>query len=575
MENNEVAAIFHEMAAILEIKGENPFRVRAFKRVAQAIETLPERASTMAAAGTLARVPGIGKGSQDRITEILTSGDCADHVELRASIPAGLLELARVEGLGPRTIALVYNELGVTSLDELEAAARGGQIATLPRMGEKSQAKLLTAVEAYRRQAGRVRIGDALPQGLALLEALGQHAAVQRIDLAGSSRRRRDTIGDLDLLVASDDAAAVMDCFVSRPAVADVMLRGETRCSVHLRGGLQADLRVVPAASFGAALHYFTGSKMHNIAIRDRAKRKGLRINEYGVFDEASGQQLGGATEEQIFAAVGLPFIPPELRENQGEIEAAAAGELPRLVSEQDLRGELHLHTDATDGKATLREMVAAAVALGHEYIAVTDHSRALTVTQGLDERRLREQVAMIRALEDELGSIRILAGIEVDIHADGTLDLDHDALRELDWVIASVHSHFNLPAQEQTRRLLAAVESGVVDCLGHPSGRILGHREGYPVDLDRVIRRAGELGLALELNGYPDRLDLDAQHCRQARDQGIPVAINTDAHATRQLAQRQYGVYTARRGWLEPRDVLNARPLAELQAWLAQRRHS
>lgn len=573
MENQEVAGIFHEMAAILEIKGENPFRIRAFRRVAQAVETLPERASTMLGAGTLAKVPGIGKGSLGRIKEILESGDCEDHIALKASIPDGLLELTRVSGLGPKTIALVYNELGVSSVDELEAAAQGGHIAKLPRMGEKSQAKLLKAIESYRQHTGRVRIGDALPQGLALLDALAQHEAVQRIDLAGSSRRRRDTIGDLDLLVASEDVEAVMDCFVSQPVVNDVMLRGETKCSVHLASGLQVDLRVVEPGSFGAALHYFTGSKMHNIAVRDRAKRKGLRINEYGVFDESTGDQIGGETEEQIFASVGLPYIPPELRENAGEIEAAEAGELPQLVTIEDLRGDLHMHTDATDGKATARQMAQAAAGLGYAYIAITDHSKALTVTQGLDEARLRQQVKALRALEDELGSIRILAGIEVDIGADGTLDLDHDALRELDWVVASVHSHFNLPADEQTARLLAAVESGVVDCLGHPSGRILGHRDPLAMDLDRVIRRAGELGLALELNGFPDRLDLDAPHCRQARELGIPVAINSDAHNTRHLEQRQYGVYTARRGWLEPRDVLNTRPLAELEAWIAARR--
>jgi DNA polymerase (family 10) len=573
MENHEVAAIFHEMAAILEIKDENPFRIRAFRRVAQAVETLPERAETMLAAGTLGKVPGIGKGTLARIREIVESGDCADHAELRGSIPPGLLELTRVEGLGPKTIALVYRELGVSSVDELEAAARGGHLAQLPRMGEKSQAKLLQAIEAYHRHTGRVRIGDALPQGLALLEALRQHEAVQRIDLAGSSRRRRDTIGDLDLLVASDDPTAVMDCFVSQPAVADVMLRGDTKCSVHLKTGLQVDLRVVVPPSFGAALHYFTGSKMHNIAIRDRAKRKGLRINEYGVHDEASGEQLGGATEEEIFAAVDLPYIPPELRENQGEIEAAEAGELPRLITEEDLRGDLHLHTDATDGKATAREMAGAAAELGYEYIAVTDHSKALTVTLGLDEKRLRRQVTALRKLEQELGSIRILTGIEVDILADGTLDLALPALRKLDWVIASVHSHFNLPTEEQTARLVAAMETGVVDCLGHPSGRILGHRDGYGADLDRVIRRAGELGVALELNSFPDRLDLDAPHCRQARELEIPLVINTDAHATSHLALRRYGIYTARRGWLEASDVLNTRPYEELRAWIDARR--
>jgi DNA polymerase (family 10) len=312
---------------------------------------------------------------------------------------------------------------------------------------------------------------------------------------------------------------------------------------------------------------------MHNIAIRDRGKRQGLRINEYGVFKEGSPHSIGGATEDQIFSAVGLPFIPPELRENCGEIEAAEAGRLPHLICEADLLGDLHMHTNVTDGKATAREMALTAIELGYQYIAVTDHSQALTVTQGLDEKRLIEQIKRLRDLEQELGAIRILVGIEVDIHADGSLDLPLDMLRELDWVIASVHSYFNLPPEAQTARLIKAMESDVVDCLGHPSGRILGYRDSYPVDLDAVILRAKELGMALELNAYPDRLDLDANHCRQARELGVPIAINTDAHTTYHLRQRTYGIDTARRGWLEPKDVLNTKPLSAFVHWISKQR--
>jgi len=350
--------------------------------------------------------------------------------------------------------------------------------------------------------------------------------------------------------------------------VQEVMLRGDTKCSVHLASGLQVDLRVVPPESYGAALHYFTGSKMHNIAVRDRGKRQGLRINEYGVYREGTEERLGGRSEEEVFAAVGLPYIPPELRENQGEIEAAEAGQLPELVRVEDLRGDLHVHTTATDGTASVRQMAEAAAAMGYAYLAITDHSKALTVAQGLDAARLAAQVTEIRAVEPALGTIRILAGIEVDILADGSLDLPTEALRELDWVIASVHSHFNLPEEQGTRRIIKAMESGVVDCIGHPSGRLLGQRDGYPVDLDQVVRAAQRLGVALELNGFPDRLDLDPRHCRQAREAAVPVAITTDAHAPAHLAHRVFGVYTARRGWLEPKDVLNTRPVDEILAW-------
>jgi DNA polymerase (family 10) len=572
-ENSKVAVIFHEMADMLDILGENPFRIRAFRRAAQAIENLPESVSAMADRGTLTKVPGIGSGIAGRIDQILASGDCEDHAALREQVGDGLLEMMRIEGVGPKTVKLVYNELRIQTVDQLEGAARDGHLAKLPRMGEKSQAKILEAIEAYRRHSGRVLLGQALPQGMAIVDALREHPAVERIDLAGSSRRRRETIGDLDVLVGSDDSTAVMDCFVTLEEVHDVMLRGDTKCSVHLESGLQVDLRVVRPESFGAALHYFTGSKMHNIAVRDRGKRKGLRINEYGIYREGSEDSLGGATEEEIFAAVGLPWIPPEIRENRGEIEAAEAGQLPELVEDGDLLGDLHVHTDFTDGTASVREMAEAAAALGMDYVAITDHSKALTVARGLDEERLAEQGKLIRQAEDEVGEIRLLTGIEVDILPDGRLDLELEALAELDWVVASVHSHFNLPEKEQTARIVKAMETGVVDCIGHPSGRLLGQRDPYLTSLDEVIQAAARLGVALELNAFPDRLDIDAIHCRQAREVGVPVVINTDAHSPAHLAQRQFGIYTARRGWLEAEHVLNTRSGPDLEAWIEARR--
>jgi DNA polymerase (family 10) len=570
LENSDVAAVFSEMADLLELQDGNPFRIRSFRRAAQVIEALPEHVSTMLEAGTLREAPGVGEGTLARVREILERGDCADHAELRKAVPPGLLEMLRIEGMGPKKVRLVFTELGVRSIDELEAAAMQGHLAQLPRMGEKSQAKLLKAIEAHRRHVGRVLLSQALPQGMALRASLQQVPGALRVELAGSCRRRLETIGDLDLLVAAESSATIMDIFASLPQVSEVMLRGETKCAVRLASGLQVDLRVVSPRCFGAALHYFTGSKMHNIAIRDRGKRRGLRISEYGVFRDSTDELLGGATEEEIFAAVGLPYVPPELRENQGEIEAAEAGRLPRLVTEGDLRGDLHLHTNATDGTASAREMVEAAIALGYQYVAITDHSKAVAVAHGQDETRLAQQRADLRALEQELGALRILAGVEVDILADGTLDLAEAALAPLDWVVASVHSHFNLPEEQMTQRMIRAMESGVVDCIGHPSGRLLGHRDGYAVDLDRLIRAAERLGVAMELNAFPDRLDLDAPHCRQAKECGVPVAINTDAHAARHLAQREFGIATARRGWLEPSDVLNT---GSAEAILSRRR--
>jgi DNA polymerase (family X) len=571
-ENFEVAAIFYEMADLLEIQQNNPFRIRAFRRVAQSIENLPENVGAMLQADTLASVPGIGEGTLNRVKQILETGDCTDHAELRKQLPEGLLEMLRIEGVGPKKVRQFWTVLNISSLTELEAAATQGTLSRLPGMGEKSQAKILKGIEAYRRHSGRIRLADALPQGTALAEALVGHPAVAQVQLGGSTRRRSETIGDLDLLVASDDVNAVMDCFVALPQVREVMLRGDTKCSVHLQSGLQVDLRVVPPHCFGAALHYFTGSKMHNIAIRDRGKRRGLKISEYGVFKEGTDELLCGATEEEVFRSVGLSYIPPELREDRGEIEAAEAGTLPQLITERDLRGDLHMHTKSTDGTATAREMAEAAMALGYEYIAITDHSKAVAMARGLDSSRLLQQGQELRALEQELGSLRILRGIEVDIMKDGSLDLPLDVLAQLDWVVASIHSNFHLPEEEMTARALRALETGVVDCMGHPSGRLINERDAYPIDLDRVIHRAMELGVAMELNSFPDRLDLDAPRCRLARDLGVPVAINTDAHAVWHLAQREYGVATARRGWLGPANVLNAGPLAVIEERRADR---
>jgi DNA polymerase (family 10) len=547
------------MADLMEVVGDSAFRIRAFRRVAEALEALPEPVAAMLRAKTLQKVPGVGKGAIARIQQILETGDCDDLRRLRQALPPGLLQMLRITGVGPKTVALVYNELGIGSIDQLEAAAREGHLAQLPRLGERSQQKLIKAIEAYRRRSGRIPLGQALPEGMEIVEALRSCPGVERVELAGSTRRRRETIGDLDLLVAAAAAQPVMDRFVALPRVEEVLLRGETKCSVRLASALQVDLRVIAPESFGAALHYFTGSQMHNIAIRDRGKRVGLRINEYGVYREPEGERLGGATEQEVFAAVALPWIPPELREDRGEIEAAERGALPRLIEQDDLVGDLHVHTDASDGTASAEQMARAAADLGRQYLAITDHSRS--PGGGIDLEQLGAQTRELRRLEDQLGSIRLLSGVEVDILSDGTLDFDPRRLVELDWVIASVHIGFEMTSHQMTERIARAMRTGVVDCIGHPSGRLLGERDPYPVDLDQLLRQARELGVAMELNAHPSRMDLDAGHCRQARELGVPLAICTDAHRPQQLERVEYGIFTARRGWIEAQHVLNTGP--------------
>jgi len=566
MTNQQIAAVFQQLGDLMEIKGENAFRIRAFLRAAEAVHNLPDAAATMLVSGKLKDVPGIGSGTATRIRQIIETGTCDDLQQLLQTLPKGLLDMMKVGGMGPKTVKLVYDELGVTSVDELEAAAKAGHVAELPRMGQRSQEKLLKAIAAYRRRIGRVLLGEALPQGEQVIAQLRGSPAIQRIHLAGSTRRRKETIGDLDVLVATTKSEQVMSRFVALPQVSEVIVRGDTKCSVKLDTGLQVDLRAVLPESYGAALHYFTGSQLHNIAIRDRAKRRGLRVNEYGVYREADNQRLCGETEEEVFDAVGLAFIPPELRENHGEIEAAEQRCLPDLITEHDLRGDLHVHTSDSDGRSSPLKMIEAAVAAGMQYVAITDHSSAQILANGLDKKRLREQMDRIGALEQQVGQIRILRGVEVDILSDGSLDLDHDLLRSLDWVVASVHTGLDMQAAPMTARIQKALETGLVDCLAHPTGRLLGERDPYAVEIEHVMDTAARLNVALELNCHYQRLDLDATHCRQARDRGIKIVINSDAHTATQLARREYGIYTARRGWLRPEDVLNAGPLDAIE---------
>ena len=564
MENADVVRLLSEMADVLELTGGNPFKVRAYRQAAQVIDTLPEPVSELWRRGRLTELPSVGAGIATAITEILCTGHFEKHDRLVRGVPLGILELLRLEGVGPRTVAAAWQELGVQDLAALAAACEDGSLARLPRMGPARVKAIREAIARYRGRGTRMPVHRAYFYAEGMLERLRRVPGVLRAEAAGSLRRRRETVGDLDLLVSSKRPEAVMRAFVQLPGVAHVLAQGATRSSVRLDAGLQVDLRVLPPESWGAALQYFTGSKAHNIGLRARAVKLGLKISEYGVFDR-QGARLGGATEEEVYRAVGLAWIPPELREDTGELEAAEADTLPALVDESDVVGDLHVHTDAsTDARSSIEEIAAEADRLGRRYLAVTDHSKSRPL--GLDADGLRAQIGYVRALDRRLrGRPRLLTGVEVDILPDGSLDLPLELLAELDWVVASIHSHFRDPSGRTTDRLVCAIRSGVVDAIGHPSGRQIGKRDAYPFDLHAVLEAAAAHGVALEVNAMPDRLDLTDRACRLAAEAGVRVVIDSDAHNTSHLANVRYGVWVARRGWLTAHDVLNTRPVAHL----------
>jgi DNA polymerase (family X) len=567
LENSEIADVFVEMADLTHIVGGDEHRIRAFRNAARVIENLPEDVKTSIGHNAFEKTPGIGPGTVHRVKQILRTGTTEDLQELRRRLPSGLRELLDVKGIGASTARRLWQHLKVQSLADLEAAIRSGELLKVPRMGQRTAEKLMKALEDHKLRIGRVPYVEAKRLGERMVAGLEGSPEVQRVRLAGSLRRGKATVGDLDVLVASDDGAKVSALFCTLPEVHEVLLRGDGRASVRLLNRQQCDLRVLPLENWGAGLHYFTGSQLHNIAVRARALRlRGLKISDRGVYlrDTDVLVHLGG-TEEDIFAAAQLPFIEPELRENTGELEAAAAGRLPRLVTAGDLRGDLHMHTLASDGKGTVEQMAAAAIELGHQYIAITDHTQSLDVANGLDERRLLGQIRQICALEDRLGALRVAAGTEVDILADGSLDLELEVLQGLDWVVASVHSAFEMSGEQMTSRLIAAMESGVVDVIGHPTGRRLDQRGGSELDWERLFQSARQLGVAIEVNGNPYRMDLPDTGCRRAVEMGVKLAINTDAHAPGHLRYQEYGLVTARRGWVQPSDVVNTLPWAEL----------
>jgi DNA polymerase (family 10) len=566
MENKTIADIFTEIADILEIQGENPFRVRSYRNAARTIEDMSRSLESLVKADeNLEEIPGIGKSMSEKIREILSSGKCHTLEELRSKIPPGLTELLKLQGLGPKKVKVLYDELAVDSVDRLEKAAQAGRLRNLPGMGVKTEEKILKSIEHYRAGMGRFKLSVGFQYAEALLRHLKGVLGVKRLDPAGSFRRRRETIGDLDILAICGKGCKVMDRFAGYGDVAEVMARGETKSSVRLKCGLQVDLRVLEEESYGAALHYFTGSKAHNVAIRERAKEKGLKVSEYGVFRAKDEKRLSGAEEEDVFKAVGLPLIPPELREDRGEVQAAQKGALPRLIELSDIRGDLQMHTTASDGKNSILEMARKAKEMGYAYIAVTDHSKAVRVAGGMDEKQLAKHLKEIEKADGQISGFRILKGVEVDILPDGTLDLKDDILRECEVVLASVHSRFNMEEGEMTRRVIRAIRNPNVKVLAHPTGRLILEREPFKISLPEVIQAAVDHGVILEINAYPDRLDLKDVDARMARDLGAKLAINTDAHSALQLELMKFGVFTARRGWIEAKDVINTLPLEGL----------
>ena len=568
--NEDIAAIFDEIADLLEIEEANPFRVRAYRNAARTVRGYGrEMAELVAEDFDLNTLPGIGKDLAAKIKEILETGTAAALKKLYKEVPASLEELLKIPGLGPKRVKVLYHTLGIQTLEQLEKAAREGRIRELSGLGAKTEQHILEVLAAHRQTPQRFLRSTAVQYAEALTRTLKEVPAVQDVVVAGSYRRGKDTVGDLDILVTASTPGAVMERFTGYDEVGEVVSKGTTRSTVILRSGLQVDLRLVTRESLGAALHYFTGSKAHNIQIRRLGQQRGLKINEYGVF--RGNDRIAGETEESVFRAVGLPFIPPELREGQGEVELAREKRLPHLVELDDLKGDLHAHTNATDGRSGLKEMALAAKARGFKYLAITDHSKQLTVARGLDTQRLLEQMEAIDRINEKLKGIILLKGIEVDILEDGTLDLPDPVLGKLDLVVGAVHSHFRLSRDKQTERILRAMDHRYFTILAHPSGRLLNEREPYDVDMARIIEKARERGCFLELNSQPQRLDLTETWCRIAHEAEVLVSINTDAHSEQELDNLHFGILQARRGWLEKANVLNTQPLPVLRRLLGQ----
>ena len=562
--NARVAEVLYEIGEILTIKGDR-FRSRAFNMAAQRVVALTESIDKVRERGELQEIPGVGKSIAGIIEEILDTGGSRQLEELRESLPKGVRELMELEGVGPKTAMRLQGELGIVSIDDLEKAAKAQRLRGLKGFGEKSEENLLRAIEEHRMMQGRFLLGAVLPVIDDIISYMSESDAVLEVEVAGSARRRRETVGDIDLLVASREPEEVVERFVSMPPVIRVLSEGVTKSTVVLEKNLQVDLRVLPPEDYGAALQYFTGSKDHNVKLRTISVKMGYKLNEYGLFDRETDERVAGETEEGIYRTLGMAWMEPELRENRGEIEAARGGRLPKLVSLDEIRGDLHVHTKWSDGAATIEEMARAAKDRGREYIAICDHSKSLAIARGLDERRLREQMAEIDRLNEELEGFTVLKGFECDIKADGSLDLPDSVLKDLDFLVASVHSGFRSDEREMTERVIKAIHNDHVSAIGHPTGRLIQRRNPYAINLEEVFEAAASQGVMMEINAFPDRLDLDDVNSRAAMERGVMMAISTDAHSLGQLDFLHMGVSVARRGWLEAKDVANTLSLKEL----------
>jgi DNA polymerase (family X) len=573
LDNKTIAHIFYETADLMEVNGDDSFRIRSYRRAAEALEGYPQQVSQLIdEPKKLLEIPGIGKGMAANIQELNREGKLSQHQELLQKYRPSMLELLKIQGLGPKTIALLWSAFQVSDLAGVEKLAREGKLRELPRLSEKSELKILKAIEDYRRISGRFLLDEADRTAEKLTEHLKHIKGIEKITPAGSLRRGRETVGDLDVLITGpccvddEQRAALMEEILRFPGILQVLAKGDNKVSFKLRSGMQVDVRTLPPDSYGAAMQYFTGSKNHNVTLRQRALKMGYTLSEYGLFRLEDNKRVAGQTEDEIYNKLKLDCIPPELRESCGEIEAAAEHRLPTLVTVADIRGEVHMHTVETDGKCTIEEMAGAAKQRGYKYIAITDHSKNLAFANGLDDKRAVEHIARIRAASELIEGISVMAGIEVDILADGDLDLSDSVLEQMDVVVASVHSAFNQEPKQMTDRLLRAIGNRNVSILGHPTGRLLLRRDAYQFDMDAILKAALQNKVAMELNAYPDRLDLNDVHLRMARERGVKIVINTDAHHTSHFEKIKYGILQARRAWLTPVDVLNALPEKEFR---------
>ena len=571
MNNKEVAKVFQDIADLLELKGENVFKIRAYQRVVRSIEHLPVEVEQLVAEDRLKGIPGVGEAITKKLTELVTTGRLDYYEKLKAEFPEGISNLLDIPGVGPKIAMLLSSELDIKSIDELEAAIVGGNVARLYRMGDKTTENILHQIQALRRKKRdqRIPIGEALPIVDEISAGLKGLPGLKNLVPAGSLRRFQETVGDIDLMGTADDASGIMQTFVSLPQVKEVLVSGTTKASVVVAGGLQVDLRIVEHDSFGSLLQYFTGSKQHNINLRERAHRQGLKLSEYGITNLATDKLEKFATEEAFYERQGLEFIPPELREGQREVEWAEQGTIPRLVELSDIKGDLHVHTNWSDGRDSIEAMALAAKALGYQYLGITDHSGGRGIAHGLDAERLRQQMLEIKQINQRISGIHLFSGMEVDIRADGSLDLPEELLAELDIVIAAVHSSLNQRQEQMMRRIIKAIENPYVDVLAHPTCRLLPGREPISVDMEAIFQTAAKTNTILEINGMPSRLDLKDTHAYRARELGVKLVINTDAHSTEHLEFMRFGVGVARRGWCQAYDIINTRPLEEVMDYL------